>query len=96
MKTAVEAAGKSDRVIYVIDGWTRFRASADFLPWFKGACGEDVPVFKLPQSELFVQAAAAGRSVVGYGRKHTPAGEATLELCNAVRRMAGFQAEDAI
>ncbi len=94
MKTAVEAAGKSDRVIYVINGWTRFKASADFLPWFRGACGEDVPLFRLPQSEMFVQAGAAGRSVVGYGRKRTPAGEAVLELCDAVREMVGFAPED--
>lgn len=94
MKTAVEAAGKADRVIYVINGWTRFKASADFLPWFRGACGEDVPLFRLPQSEMYVQAAAAGRSVVGYGRKMTPAAQATLELCNAVREMAGFAPEE--
>jgi len=93
MRKAVDAAGKEGQTLYVLVGWNRFRACADFLTWFRGACGDDVPICRLPQSELFIQASAAGRSVVGYGRKGTPAAEATLELCNAVRQMAGFAPE---
>lgn len=94
MRRAIEAAGKENSVLYVLNGWTRFRASADFLTWFRGAFGDDVRVFTLPQSELFIQASAAKRSVVGYGRKRTPAGDAVLELCDAVRGMIGFPAEE--
>lgn len=94
MRRAIEAAGKEERVLYVLNGWTRFKASSDFLLWFQGACGEDVSVYRLPQSELFVQVSAAGRSVVGYSRKRTPAAEAVLELCNAVRQMVGFPPEE--
>lgn len=93
MRQAIEAAGKEDKTLYVLNGWNRFKACADFLLWFRGACGDDALVHTLPQSELFIQASAAGRSVVGYGRKRTPASEATLELCNAVRQMAGFAPE---
>ena len=93
MRKAIEAAGKENNVLYVLNGWTRFRASLDFLTWFQGAFGEDVPICRLPQSELFIQAGAAGRSVVGYGRKRTPAGDAVLELCNTVRGMIGFSPE---
>lgn len=93
MRKAIEAAGKEDRVIYVINGWTRFRASSDFLTWFQGAFGDDVRICTLPQSELFVQAGAAGRSVVGFGRKKTPAGDAVLELCDVVRAVAGLPLE---
>lgn len=94
MRKAIEAAGKENNVLYVLNGWTRFRASLDFLTWFQGAFGDDVPICRLPQSELFIQAGAAGRSVVGYGRKRTPAGDAVLELCDTVRGMIGFLPEE--
>lgn len=47
---------------------------------------------KLPQSEQFVQASAGGLSVVEYAR-HGAAARATLELCNRVRKLAGFKPE---
>lgn len=93
MRKAIEAAGKEDKVVYVLNGWNRHRASSDFLTWFRGAFGDDVRVCTLPQSELFVQAGAASRSVVGYGRKKTPAGDAVLELCDVVRAVAGLPLE---
>ena len=93
LTAAIEAAGKEGKVVYVLNGWTRFKASADFLLWFRGAFGDDVNICTLPQSELFIQASAAGRSVVGYGRKKTPAGDAVLAMCDAVRGMVGFPPE---
>ena len=60
MKNIVRDSGKP--VVYVINGWNRYRASKDFLAWFRGAIGEDAPVFRLPQSEQFVQAAARQRA----------------------------------
>lgn len=92
MKKAVEAAGKSDRTLYVLNGWNRWRASSDFLEWFRSVSRRAV-VHVLPQSEQFVHSGAAGVSVVGYARKG-PAVRATLNLCNAVRQMVGFEPEN--
>lgn len=91
MQRAVQGAEKAGKVLYVLNGWNRWRASSDFLEWFRGSC-RDAPILKLPQSEQFVQASAGGVSVVEYSR-HSPAARATLELCNRVRKMAGFKAE---
>ena len=41
---------------------------------------------KLPQSELFVQASAYGKSIVDYAPKSNAA-IATLELCNRVHNI---------
>ncbi len=91
MRMAVQAAGRSDRVLYVFNAWNRWRASSDFLDWFRTACG-DVPLCTLPQSEQFVRAGAAGVSVVEYARRGA-AVRATVALCGAVRTMAGFPVE---
>ena len=92
MKEAVEKAGKLDKAMFVLNGWNRYRASSDFLSWIRGTCGSDAKVFRLPQSEKFVQAGAAGTSVVAHA-KGGPAVAATLELCNAVRELGGFPSE---
>jgi chromosome partitioning protein len=92
MQQAVGAAQRDGKpVVYVLNGWNRWRASSDFLEWFKENSG-DVPIYKLPQSEQFVQAGASGVSVVEYAR-HGSAAKSTLELCNAVRKLAGFKRE---
>lgn len=92
MQQAVEPARRDGKpVVYVLNGWNRWRASSDFLEWFKANSG-DVLIYKLPQSEQFVQAGASGVSVVEYAR-HGAAVKATLELCNAVRVLAGFKKE---
>ena len=91
MKKAVENSGKP--VAYVINGWNRYRASRDFLSWFRGSIGEDAAVFRIPQSEAFVQAAAAGMSVVEYARRG-PVVDAVRELCGAVAELAGIDPRD--
>ena len=93
MKEAVEAAGKSDQTIYVLNSWNRFRASSDFLAWIRGTCGSGVKIYKLPQSEMFVQAGASGVSVVEYSR-HSTAAKAVRKLCGGIRKMAGFRPEE--
>ena len=55
------------KIVYVMNGWNRFKASRDFMEWFEGLAG-DQTVVTLPQSEAFVQAGAAGVSV-GQGRE---------------------------
>ena len=55
------------KIVYVMDGWNRFKASLDFMEWFEGLAG-DQTVVALPQFEAFVQAGVAGKSVVEFGR----------------------------
>lgn len=72
-------------------GWNRFKASRDFMEWFEGLAG-DQTVATLPQSEAFVQAGAAGKSVVEFDRRGKAA-KATLALVGTVREAAGFPKE---
>lgn len=62
MRKAVFKNGHA-KIVYVMNGWNRFKASRDFMEWFEGLAG-DQTVATLPQSEAFVQAGAAGKSVV--------------------------------
>ena len=87
MKQAVLKSGKP--VIYVLNGWNRYRASRDFLFWFRNNIGEDADVYRVPQSEQFVQAAAQGMSIVEYA-KRGPAVDAIRTLCEAVCEAAGI------
>lgn len=90
MRNAVKKSKKA-KVIYVLNGWNRFKASRDFLEWFEGTC-KGADVVRLPQSEQFVQAGADSKSVVEYARRGR-AVDATLALVNAVRTAAGFAPE---
>ena len=76
-------------VVYVLNGWNRWRASSDFLSWFKAQkrTGK-AAVVTLPQSEAFVQAGAAGMSVAVYA-KRSPAAGSVAELFETVRKLAG-------
>ena len=79
------------KIVYVMNGWNRFKASRDFMEWFGGLAG-DQTVVTLPQSEAFVQAGAAGVSVVEFDRRGKAA-RATRELVDTVREAAGFPKE---
>lgn len=79
------------KIVYVMNGWNRFKASRDFMEWFGGLAG-DQTVVTLPQSEAFVQAGAGEQSVVEYDRRGKAA-KATLSMVNTVREIAGFSAE---
>ena len=74
-----------------MNGWNCFKASRDFMEWFGGLAG-DQTVATLPQSEAFVQAGAAGKSVVEFDRRGKAA-KATLALVGTVREAAGFPKE---
>ena len=78
-------------VIYVLNGWNRFKASRDFMAWFIEQDGPQM-IAKLPQSELFVQAGADGVSIVQF-KKSSKAAGATLDLVNMIRQMIGMQKE---
>ena len=90
MRKAVFKNGHA-KIVYVMNGWNRFKASRDFMQWFEGLAG-DQPVATLPQSEAFVQAGAAGRSVVEFDRRGKAA-KATRVLEDTVREVAGFPKE---
>lgn len=85
------AAKHSVPVVYVMNGWNRFKASREFLEWF---VSQDKPlsIAKLPQAEAFVQAAAAGQSVVTFAPR-TKAATSTVGLCNMVRQCIGIGLE---
>ena len=91
MSKAVAGSGKP--VVFVMNGWTRYRASRDFLEWFRTNLGEGMYVYKIPQSEQIIQAAAAGMSVVEYARRG-PAVDAVKELGEAVCELAGINPRD--
>ena len=75
------------KIVYVMNGWNRFKASRDFMEWFEGLAG-DQTVVTLPQSEAFVQAGAAGVSVVQFDRRGKAA-RATRAMVDTVREAAG-------
>ena len=79
------------KIVYVMNGWNRFKASRDFMEWFEGLAG-DQTVVTLPQSEAFVQAGAAGVSVVEFDRRGKAA-RATRAMVDTVREAAGFPRE---
>ena len=90
MRKAVFKNGHA-KIVYVMNGWNRFKASRDFMEWFEGLAG-DQTVVTLPQSEAFVQAGAAGKSVVEFDRRGKAA-KATLALVGTVREAVGFPKE---
>lgn len=80
----VIANSKTDiPALIVVNAWNRFRACMDFLDWLRPRAPEKNTMI-LPQSEAFVQAAAAGRSVVDFA-PGSQAAKATIALCNRVR-----------
>ncbi len=80
-------------VAVVINGWNRFTAAKDFKEWLRSQRkSESAELLTLPQSEQFVQASAAGISVVQYSKKSSAA-KATLNIVNKIRELAGFEKE---
>lgn len=76
-------------VFYVVNCMNRFRACDDFIDWVTEAIGIHCQFALIPQSEAFVQAAAAGVSVLTLERKF-PAVCAVRDLCHNVRIAAGL------
>lgn len=79
------------KVVVVINQWTRHTASRDFYDWLIGL-GMDVIVTRMPQSELFQKASAAGKALTDYAPKSAPAAGAMV-VVNMVRRIAGLPEE---
>lgn len=53
------------RIVYVMNGWNRFMSTCDLMEWIEGLAGYRT-VVTLLQAGAFVQAGAAGRSVVEF------------------------------
>lgn len=103
MIAAVEKNRKDQQTLYVINSFNRYTASRDFLVWLKEMREQGKPPFTqkgladdievLPQAEAFVQAGAAGVSVVEFARS-SAAAKATLDFCNLVIQRVGFKEEE--
>lgn len=88
-----KAVFKNDwvRIVYVMNGWNRFKASHDFTERFEGLASGQTGA-PLPQSEAFAQAGAAGKSVVEFDRRGKAA-KATLAMADMIREVWGFPRE---
>lgn len=83
------------KIVYVMNGWNRFKASRDFMDWFEDVAGDQQTMVKLPQAEAFVRAGAAGKSIVEYAPR-SKAAASTMEFVNTVREVTGLEKEQII
>lgn len=72
MITMVKGEEIKAPVLYVLNCWNHYRASADFEEWFRETYPENKTVI-LPQSEIFIQAATVSKSVCEYRANSFPA-----------------------
>lgn len=77
-------------VLYVMNGWNRYKASRDFEEWFREQINDhpDVEIAIIPQSELFVQASAAGVSIEDFAPRSTAA-KSMRQVTDRVRAWLG-------
>ena len=94
MMEIADAHAKGKPVLYVQNAWNRYRASQDFHAWFKDFMKDrpDTPLIVVPQSEQFVQATAADKSVVDHAPRSTAA-TSIKQVSNWVRSMLGLRTE---
>ena len=94
MMAITDAHAKGKPVLYVMNAWNRYRASRDFQDWFTEQTADlkDFQLRIIPQSELFVQAAVADKSVVDYA-PNSQASDAIRQVTNWVRRELGLRPE---
>ena len=71
-------------VVYVEAMWNRFTAASMFDEWLTQETGGKAKILKIPQSELVVQAAAVGKSVIDYAPRSSAA-EAASEFVHYIR-----------
>ena len=90
----VQVYGKKDAaIVIVINQWTRWTSSRYFRDWLgESIQGMNAVVTTLPQSEMFLQAFAMGKSIVEYAPRHR-ASKATMEMVNVLRETAGLDKE---
>lgn len=79
-------------VLYVLNGWTRFTASAAFVQWFESL--GDYAYCILPQSEYYLQAVATNASVMEIAPKSSRVREMTINCTNRVRKYLNIPLEE--
>ena len=85
LEKTMELIGNTRKpVIYVLNAWNHYKASADFEEWFHSEHPK-CKTLVIPQSEVFVQAAAEAKSVCEYRPHSTPA-EKVTELVNEIKK----------
>lgn len=82
---------ESTQVICVLNQYTRWTVSRDFREWIKKQ-DTGCTILTLPQSEVFLKAAAKGISVVEYAPRSSQARE-VKKLINAIREGVGLPPE---
>ena len=91
MRDAIISSDALSRTTLIVNCWNRFRASRDFMNLLESI---NFPtILRMPQSEMYVQASAATKSVVTYA-PHSRAAKATINVCNAIRTAAGLSTEN--
>lgn len=89
----LQARAEFTDVLVVMNGWNRWRAASDFREWFSGESQVDnLRVATLVQSELLVQASAAGKSIIEYAPK-SQAAEDIKDITEWARAFAGLKSE---
>lgn len=83
----IEEQRKQRKTIIVINNYNRFAAAADFHDMLSDRY-KDYQITTIAQSELFIQSAAAGKSVIEYKSNSTPANDIRA-LINIVKERIG-------
>lgn len=83
---------KDAALVIIINQWTRWTACKDFMVWLETLDWMNAVVTMLPQSEMFLQASACGKSVVEFVPRHMAA-KGTLDMVNAIRKASGLDEE---
>jgi len=84
MIETVSANKKPSQIMYVLNEADRFKGAQAFTAWIDGLKLKS-DIFRIPRSEMFVQAAICKKSVIGYAPRSSAA-TAMKEFVNAVRR----------
>lgn len=92
MMAIADQHAKDKPVLYVMNAWNRYKASQDFHEWLKQEQRNrrtSMQILMVPQSEMFVQAAAQEISVVERDPRCT-ASTSIKQVSNWVRSMLGL------
>lgn len=83
---------KDAALVIIINQWTRWTSCKDFMVWLGGLDWLNAVVTTLPQSEMFLQASAMGKSVIEFAPRHMAA-QGALDMVNTIRKVAGLDEE---
>lgn len=89
MINLVKSKGINTPVIYVLNGWNRYKATAEFEEWFFDTYPNEKTI-SIPQSESFTQAGLNNQSVCDYMPHGLPAERIKL-LIGLIKYELGFR-----